>query len=142
MSLESALYSYLTGKSAITSLTGAGNLYAGAAPEGAGARRLVFNRISQRRFDHLKAAGGLVRSRVQIDNYGTTPDDAIALGEAVRGVLHGFIGAMGSEALDVRWVTIDDWRNSYEPPHDGSSVGVHRASQDYIFVHCESVPTF
>lgn len=141
MSLESALYSYLSNEATITAIVGT-QIYAHMATEGATLPRIIYTSVSRQAFDHLTAPSGVVSSRMQIDSYAITPDGAIDLAEAVRVLLHGYRGQMGTEALEIRWSTLDTQRNNYESPHDDSSVGVHRASQDYMIVHHETIPTF
>jgi len=141
MTIQTALNSYLLTQSTITAIVAA-EVYQGFAPEGATLPRIVFSRVSRQAFDHLGGASGLVRSRVQIDSYATTPDAAQTLAEAIRATLHGYSGSMGSEALIVRSSTIGDQRSKFIDPIDASSVGVFLESQDFMIAHHETIPTF
>lgn len=141
MSIQRALYSYLTGVSAVSALVGT-RIYTHVAPEGAALPRVTVQKVSETHPDHLLGASGLVHTRVQVDCWDDDADGVIALGDAIRTAVHGFRGAMGDESLAIRRSTVDTRRDSYEAPHDGSMVGVHRVTLDLMISHVETVPTF
>ncbi len=67
-------------------------IYPMLAPQGERCPLIVVTRISEDEEPVLKGPSGLVQSRVQVDAWGATPDDASALAEAVLSRLHGLSG--------------------------------------------------
>lgn len=138
MSLESALYSYLGGISAVSALVGA-RIYPSQAPQGAALPYVAHARVSTRRFPHIGGPSGMVRARQQLDVYAATLDAAQSVVDALRDNLDGLRGAqMGDEALDVVSVDLDDERVTFSRPQDGGDPGVFRVSLDFIILFGET----
>lgn len=141
MSLHSALYSHLSGVAGVTSLVST-RIYPNVAPQGAALPYVVQQRVSRRQFPNLAGSSGMVRQRHQIDVFSNTQDATEAIVEALRAALDGWRNTtMGTEALNVLSITLEDVRDSFEPPSDASDTGVHRASIDLVVLYGETIPT-
>lgn len=136
MSLESALYGYLSGVSAVTDLVGT-RIYPAQAPQGAELPYVVHHRISTRRFPHQLGPSGMVRARIQIDSFGITLDSAQAVFDVLRDNLDGWRAAVMDDVY-VQSVNLEDEANDFTAPQDGGDIGVHRVRADFIFVYAES----
>lgn len=136
MSLETALYSYLSGVSAVTDEVST-RIYPAQAPQGAALPYVVHHRISTRRFPHQLGPSGMVRARIQIDSFGTTLDSAQAVFDVLRDNLDGW-RATTMGGVYVQSVNLEDEANDFAPPQDGGDPGVHRVRADFIFVYSEA----
>jgi len=140
--LEPAIYSYLAGVAGVTALTGT-RIYPVQAPQSATLPYVVFHRISERRFPHLTASSGMVRTRVQVDVLAETMLSATAVGEQLRLALDGWRNTtMGDDSLNVLSVNLEDVNTARLEPTEGSNPGTYLASIDYSFLWAESIPTF
>lgn len=146
--MESALVQELTDNAAVSALVGTGasaRIYPQIAAQGAAKPYLVYQLISGEHGHHLRAASGLVQSRVQIDSYGSTYSGAKTLADKVRlaldGQLAGTLGS-GSYTASIRSITLENEQDGFDNPRDGGALGIHRVIQDYSIWHTETVPTF
>lgn len=138
MSVESALYSYLGGVSAVTALVST-RIYPSQAPQGAALPYVVHHKVSERRFPNVAGPSGMVRARHQIDVFGATLDSAQSVAETLRNNLDGWRHTvMGAEQLNVLSIDLDDVRSDFTPPNDGGDPGTHRVTGDYVFLYAET----
>lgn len=136
MSLETAIYSYLSGVTAVTDLVGT-RIYPGQAPQGVALPYVIQFRVSTRRFPHVGGPSGMVRTRIQIDVYAATLDSAQSVFDALRDNLDGWRATLMDDVY-VQSVNLDDEANDFTPSQDGADPGVHRIRADFIFVYSES----
>jgi hypothetical protein len=101
---------------------------------------ITYRTISETRNHHLSAPDGLVRSRIQFDIYASSPANIVNGIEALRHCLDGYDKGMGTEALDVRLVLMEDVVDDVSIPVHGDETGLHTASIDFIFHYAESIP--
>lgn len=121
----------LLSDSAIASLVGT-RVYPTLLPQGPTMPAITYQRISRISVaDHLAGPGALARPRVQIDSWGSTHDQAEALGEAVRRRLNGYRGPV-TGAEDVQRISLETVRDLYD-----DEVKLHRHSADYFVWHEE-----
>jgi len=136
VSIEAALYSYLSGVSAVTALVST-RIYPGQAPEATAKPYIVHHRISGRRFPSVTGPSGMVRARIQIDIVAATRASALAVFEVLRNNLDGWRQAtMVSEY--VLSINLDDERSDIVAPTDGADPGTHRMTTDWIVLYGES----
>lgn len=141
MSVESAIYSHLSGVVAVTALVST-RIYPNVAPQGVTLPYIVQQRVSRRGFPNLAGSSGMVRQRHQLDCFATTQASIDTIVTALRTALDGWRNtAMGTESLNVLSITLEDARDSYQAPSDGSDIGVHRASLDFIVLYGETIPS-
>lgn len=91
MDIRPALRAALLLESDITDLVES-RIYPVLAPQGERRPLIVLTRVSEGEDFVLKGPSGLLQTRVQIDCWAATPDEASALAEAVRARLHGLSG--------------------------------------------------
>lgn len=104
MSLDTKLYTLLSGDSAVAALVST-RIYPVLAPQGAALPMVIFTRISSGREYTLSGATGLENPRVQIDCYSETYSEAKSVSEAVVAAIRG------ATTFRTAW---DDPRESYE----------------------------
>lgn len=91
----------------------------------------------------MLAVSGLVQTAIQINSWDDDAKGTHDLGEAVRDAMDHFFGTLGSvQTATVQLASLENERDQYEAPEEGSEVGVHSVQQDWTFWHTESVPTF
>ena len=143
MSIYAALYEHLTADSDVTAEVST-RIYPLTAPTSATMPYVVIQLISTEQLHHFGAAGGIVKSVMQIDVWGETPEDvrdaALDIRESLDGLNQTSMGA--TEQLDVRGVSLQTQRTGHSPPSDGTETGPMRWSMDFEIWHAESVPTF
>ena len=145
MSVESALYSYLSGIAGVTSLLGSGSsfrLYPDLAPASVARPYATLFVVSTNRVRLVTGPGGIAAARVQIDVWAITSLSRSSVSDALRVALDGYRGSMGSELLDVRGVIVDGPFNSMERPEDATEVPIYRARMDVEIIYAETIPTF
>jgi hypothetical protein len=137
MTIEKGLITYLEGQASITAIIGNGDspetirAYPMILPQDWTAPAITFQRISANRWRHLAGPAGRNAVRVQIDCYAATYNGAKTLAEAVRGVLDGYTGTMGT--FTVGAVSLENDLDGYNADTD-----IYRIVQDFIFSHVES----
>lgn len=100
---------------------------------------MTFERLSGGHDHTLSAAAGSAIPRFRIHCWGSTDTGVDALAEALRNVMQGFSGTMGSTT--VQSVILEDEFDEYEDPEDGSDNGVFGIAHDYQIRYAESLPT-
>lgn len=140
MAIGQDLRTYLLTKASITSLLGT-RIFPNKIPQkNSDWPCVVYQIISQNPGHTLEGGADYAETRIQLDVYSETALARDALVEALRNVLQGFRGTMGSST-----VSSVVYRNSidlYEPPADNSDVGLYRNSADYWLRHSHTAPTF
>lgn len=149
MTLKTALFDYLSNDAGVVAIVGdqvdgVPGIYPMTAPASAGDPPWVtYQELSRISWNHMLAISGLVRSRLEVDAWATTPLVADALAEAVRLAMDGFRGLMGDEELDVRSCFLEDAQDDYEPPQAAEGrVGLYRVRQDYFIAYMVEIPSF
>lgn len=140
MSIDAAFYYEAVHTTAITAVIGARLYPAGGTPTSATLPFAVYQKISN---EHHRWQGGrsnLACPRIQVDCYGALQKDASDLAELFRLTFDSFIGDMGdpADSTAVRLMILEDDREFYEPPSDGSQKGAWRVSMDFLIWHVEA----
>jgi hypothetical protein len=141
MSLENDLRTYLCSKSTITAIIGTNpkRVYATVLPEKAVLPAITYATVSANHGHLLLYGAGYCLSRIQINCWSDVDQKTtLTLSEAVRQVLQGFDGTMGTTA--VQSVVLKNEQDLYEPPVDGKALGTFCRAVDYMFRFTESVP--
>lgn len=123
--LEKGLYTMLSGNSPQTSA--ASRVYP-ALPQGVTFPAIRYTRISTERTLSLNATVGVTSATIQVDSFATSYSEAKALADTVRGILHGYSGAIGT--LQARLVKLETENDLYE--QDGDRI-THMIVQRYTF---------
>lgn len=84
-SLESKIYSVLSGATAVTGLTT--RIYPEHRPPADALPAVVFSRVSGLRVNHLRGYGNLENAQIQIECYASAVDGRRALSDAIIGAL-------------------------------------------------------
>ena len=88
MSIETTLYTTLSGDAGVAALTST-RIYPNVAPEDTALPYLIYSAISSERFHTLPGIGNMQRKVIQIDCNATTYSGAKALTDAVISALEG-----------------------------------------------------
>ena len=121
--LEKGLYSILAGRSPPLSV---GSRVYPRLPQGVTFPAIRYQRITTNRPLTLDGASGVVEVTVQVDCLATTYAEAKDLADAVRSILHAYVGAWGN--LYARLVKLQTENDFYE--QDGDDV-THWVTQRY-----------
>lgn len=140
MTIETALFSYLSTKPEITALVST-RVYATIAPSSITFPLITFRILSEAPEHDTGGAVGLTRVLMQIDVWAYIVSERQNISEAIRNVLDGFVGLMGTEQLDVRNCFLENRTTFEEPDKHGKNLPVHRSSMDFSIWHVESLPT-
>lgn len=140
MTIESALYSYLSNKASVTALV-SDRIYPQVAPQGTAYPFVTFNVLSEDTQHDMSGASGLTNVAMQIDAWCETVADRVSVSEALRNALDGFRGAMGTESLHISNFFMTDRQNFVEGDTEGKAHPLYRSSMDFSIWHAESVPT-
>ena len=139
MSMKSSLITYLRAQSAVTDIVSQRVRLNRA--EQSDTSRVLIHQIGGDHKQHMTAATGKVIGRFQIDSDDTSPIKAATLAEAVRTVLDGFRGTMGS--VFVSMCHLDDERDVSTPPIEGQGASnIYTVQQDYLIGWSVSIPSF
>lgn len=126
--MKSGLVSLLTGESTIAALCGS-RIYINKAPQKATFPQLIITQMSSEENATMDGGSGQLRFlNFDIDCRALTSMQSEALGNAVRTFLDDYSGAAGSSTIGA--VIMNDESDDYEPPQDGSDVGVHVVTLD------------
>jgi hypothetical protein len=114
--IRPALRAFLAANSVIAGLVvtgGTTRIYPVKLPQSTTAASIVYNEISGVGDHTMQGASGLVAVRMQIAAWAQTADAAHTLFLAIKEILDGFAGVMGSgaAAVNVQGVFIDTWRD-------------------------------
>lgn len=139
MTIESALYSYLSTKASVTAVVGI-RIYPQVAPDSAAYPFITYN-VTNEQHDHsMGGATGLANPSIQIDVWAETVANRVAIAEVVRNALDGFRGNMGTENLNIRNCFLQNRSNFNESDGEGKTP-IYRSSMDFSIWHVETVPT-
>jgi len=140
MTIETAFFSYVTSKAEITNLVST-RVFASVAPSSPTYPYITFTVISNQPEHYMGGSSGLTSVRLQVDAWARLVSEQQDISEALRNVLDGYGGLMGTENLDVRMCFMENRNTFEEPDKQGKNLPVHRASIDYLIWHKESLPT-
>ncbi len=140
MSIEKALYGYMSGHASIIAQVGT-RVYPEVAPEDTIYPFITFNVTSEAHDHSMDGATGMANPRIQIDVWAEKISDRVITAEAIRTSMDGFRGDMGDDDLNIRSCFLQDKTNFQEPTGEGKGKPVYRSSIDFSIWHVESVPT-
>ncbi len=140
MTIESALFNYLSNESGMTTLVST-RIYASSPPSAPVYPFVTFQVLNNQPEHYMAGAVGLTEVLMQVDAWAFLVSEQQAISEALRNLLDGFRGAMGSELLAVRKCFLETRTTFQEPDKQGKNLPVHRASLDFSIWHVESLPT-
>lgn len=138
-SIKQSVRTRLLQSATITALVGA-NVFTGRSDQGQALPRINIQRISGGQEHDLDGAAANANPRIQIDCYAATDIACDTLADAVRNMLDGYTGVMGTHFVDVAYQ--DDRHDGEDAPIDGSDVATYRVTQDYFIRYTEPTPTF
>ena len=84
---------------------------------------------------HLGGVSAFSKSQFQIDCWAATPLAAKTLGNAVQEALDAFHGSQSG--IRIGEIALDDRRDNFQPPTDGSDLIVPGVSLDFTILHGE-----
>jgi len=126
--MKSGLVALLSTEATITAICGT-RVYVTKAPQKAVFPYVIITQMSSQENASLDGATGKLRFiTFDIDCKSKTSVQAESLGNAVRTFIQDYTGAAGNFTIGA--VIINDESDSYEPPDDGSDVGVHVVTLD------------
>ena len=126
--MKSGLVALLSTESTITAICST-RVYVSKAPEKALLPYFIITQMSSEENPSLDGASGKLRFiTFDIDCKSKTSVQAESLGNAVRTFIQDYTGAAGNYTIGA--VIMNDESDSYEPPEDGSDVGVHVVTLD------------
>lgn len=127
MTLEQALYSYLSTYAGLTALVST-RIYPVTMPQGVTYPAVTYTRISAPRIHAMGRDTGLASPRVQVDCWGSSYSSVKGVAAQVRAALQDFSGLMGGAGgVTVQRAFIEGDRDLYE-----SDTQTHRTSMDFI----------
>ena len=124
MSIESTVYQRVTADSAVSALIG-NRLYPSVAPDGVQKPYGIYDLISHRRSITHGGESTLHISRVQIDVYAKTREEAIELSDAVINALHA--QNWNNDTHAVYSSELDNQQTTYL-----ADVSLHRSALDFL----------
>lgn len=126
--MKSGLVALLAAEATITAICST-RVYVGKAPQTAAFPHVIITQMGSDENATLDGASGQLRFlNFDIDCKAKTSVQAEALGNAVRVYLDDYSGTAGSYTIGA--VILNDESDDYEPPQDGSDVGVHVVTLD------------
>lgn len=126
--MKSGLVSLLSGESTVNAICGS-RIYIGKAPQKAIFPHLIITQMSSEENGTLDGKSGQLRFlNFDIDCKSKTSVQAEQLANAVRTFLDDYSGAAGDFTIGA--VIMNDESDDYEPPTDGSDIGVHIVTLD------------
>lgn len=135
--LEEGIASYLELHADLVALID-GRVYALRIPQGATIPCMTYQRISTPRtltHDTSGATGDLISPRFQFDAWAETLSSAKAITDALRGILNGKTGAIGTAP---RQITIRAALAENEQPEYDTELELYRGRSDYIIWYEEA----
>jgi hypothetical protein len=138
MSIRSDLRNYLVSKTGITNLI-ASRIYPVRRPQAVTGDSICFWRTSGDHDHNLTGSSGTAIPSFAIDVLSDDYTRADAIAEAVRQVMQGFAGTMGTTV--VKSVILVDEQDGYDDPADGSDKLTYRIALLYRIRYTESKPT-
>lgn len=126
--MKSGLVSLLANEASINSIV-ASRVYVGNAPQNATFPYVLLTQMDSNEMNSLDATTSTLRAvTFDIDCKAHTSIAAANLGDTIRAFLDDYTGTAGSETI--RAVVLNSENDSYEPPADGSAVGVYVVTLD------------
>lgn len=129
--MQTDFWSLLTSQSSITDLVGT-RIYWSEAKQGKQRPLIVLHLISEISEYTVAGTVDLESSLVQVDCWGNTLTDALAVSEAVKAVLSGYKGTVGDTTF--QGVFKESERQDFSKPGNGEEK-FHRVSSDYQVWH-------
>jgi hypothetical protein len=126
--MKSGLVSLLSSETTITAISGT-RVYVQRAPQNAAFPHIIITQMSSEENTTLDGGSGQLRFvDFDIDCKAKSSVTAESLGNAVRTYIDDYSGTAGSYTIGA--VLINDESDDYEPPQDGSDVGVFVVTLD------------
>ena len=126
--MKSGLVSLLTGEATISALVGS-RVFIGKAPEKATLPHIVITQMGSEENTSIDGLSGQLRTLTfDIDCRAKRSVEVESLATAVRTFIDDYSGTAGSYTIGA--VFVNDEQDDYEPPADGSDVGVHVVTLD------------
>jgi len=126
--MKSGLVSLLSGESTVTAICST-RIYVGKAPQKALLPHVIITQMGSEENGSIDGASGQLRFLTfDIDCKSKTSVQAEQLANAVRTFLDDYSGTAGDYTIGA--VIMNDESDDYEPPTDGSDVGVHVVTLD------------
>ena len=128
MTIERALYSYLTGHATVGALLST-RVY----PESAPTERsrefpyATYTQSSELPVHHMRGFSGLTNVQLLLDLWAETQPQREALAGAVQVAVNAW-APESRESVDIRRAIVSDQADDYVPPTDGSERGVYQRS--------------
>lgn len=127
--MKSGLVALLSAETTITAICST-RIYIGKAPQTAAFPHVIITQMGSEENVSLDGASGQLRFLTfDIDCKAKTSVQAESLANAVRIFLDDYSGTAGSYTIGA--VMLNDESDDYEPPQDGSDVGVHVVTLDF-----------
>jgi hypothetical protein len=140
VSVTRALFDHLAADAGVSALVGT-RIYQELAPAGSALPRITFSMVSEQYQETLQGATTeLAWSNVQIDAWGSSIDSALAVAEAVRQSLQGYIGSMGTQSLEVPHATVRNRQGLFSEPESGADIAIYRVMVDARIINRQTVP--
>ena len=126
--MKAGLVSLLSGEATVTAICST-RIYVTKAPQNAIFPHVIITQMSSNENGSLDGGSGTLRFiNYDIDCKARTSVQAESLGNAVRVFLDDFSGTAGSFTIGA--VLMNDESDDYEPPQDGSDIGVFVVTLD------------
>ena len=138
---EEVVYQLAMADTAVTALIGA-RMYPDQAPQGVTVPYVTYSLIDSPRYHSLAGPAGMGTARVQVDTYANGKPAVNAIKEAMRLCLSGWSGTQSSRRCSI--LLDSDNSGFVDQPDAGPKAGnlaLRRASQDYMVVFDEAIPT-
>ena len=130
--MKSGLVSLLSSEATITAISGT-RVYEQRAPQNAAFPHIIITQMSSDENGTLDGGSGQLRFLdFDIDCKAKSSVTAESLGNAVRAYIDDYSGTAGSSTIGA--VIMNDESDDYEPPQDGSDVGVFVVTLD-VTIH-------
>ncbi len=139
-SIKEAIFSQLSTEDHVTAFVDDRIYPAGTAPSEPRYPIITYQKISVVHARHLKGGSGVAHSRIQINCWAKSDEEADNLADAVR-EMDNFIGTMGvgDSTLEILGTELADDSDEPIPPTDKSGSGKFGVRMDFIFSHRESL---
>ena len=133
------IHGHLTALQSVTDLVGQ-RVYYIHLPQEPTLPAIAIRQVGSEHEHHFEGAAGLVETTIRFSVFSTDLEEVISITEALRQVLHGYSGPMGS--LSVGFCYLEEIEDDAFKPDDASDAWVYLRASDFTFRHQETVPTF
>jgi hypothetical protein len=137
VSITQDVVTYLLTKTGVTTHTST-RIYDGHVPQGDSYPAVTVKMIDGGHAHDIDGSAGFATPTVQIDVWSRNKVTNCTVAEAIRQVMQGFKGTMGSST--VTGVSLIGDIDLDGPPNIGTEVPIHQKALDYWIRHTESVP--